>query len=114
MKAKNRLPPLPEFRNKFEERFCKEFILPEVESGEIVWWGYECLRFKLADRTTYLPDFMVQAPDGSMSMIETKGSWKAKGAAVTRVKLKTCAELYHMYDWYGVTHRKGKWVWEEF
>ena len=103
-------PPQPPTRNKFEQRYIKEVL---EQAKDIERWYYEPLRFYIAPRTTYTPDFMVVKKKGTIEFHETKGSWRAKGAQVTRVKLKTCAELYPMFDWFGVTFRKGKWVWEK-
>ena len=106
--------PKPVTRNSFEQRYINEILLPRMATGQYTWWAYEPWRFRLADRTTYTPDFAVVTRDRVIELHETKGSWKAKGAQVTRVKLKTCAEIYHMMKWYGITFRRGKWITEEF
>jgi len=35
------------------------------QGGEILWWKFEGMTFKLADKTRYTPDFCVLCADGT-------------------------------------------------
>ena len=59
-------------------------------AGDILSFRYEPIRFNLAPRTSYTPDFLVMLKDGSFEFHETKG-WAREDAMV---KLKIAARLY--------------------
>ena len=42
--------------------------------GEILWWSFEGIKFKLADNCHYNPDFSVLLRDGTVEIHEVKGS----------------------------------------
>lgn len=60
------------------------------QAGTVVWYAFEGVTFKLADRTRYTPDFAVMLADGVMEMHEVKGFWRDDA----RVKIKVAAEMY--------------------
>lgn len=72
---------------------------------------YEAITFRLADRTTYCPDFMVQAEDATLTFYEVKGYW---GKGNGRVKVKVAAELYPEFRFVGVQWRDNAWTFEAF
>lgn len=76
----------------------------------MIWHGYESIRLKLADNTTYTPDFLVQRSDGFLEFHEVKGFW----TPTSRVKIKVAAEMYPMFSFLAVQRKKGKWTYEEF
>ncbi|ASK18874.1 DUF1064 domain-containing protein [Halomonas sp. N3-2A] len=59
-------------------------------AGEIVWYSFEGMTFKLADNTRYTPDFAVMRADGLIELHEVKGFWRDDA----RVKIKVAAELF--------------------
>lgn len=59
-------------------------------AGEIAWYRFEGLKFRLADNTFYTPDFAVMLGDGRMECHEVKGFWQDDA----RVKIKVAADLY--------------------
>lgn len=59
-------------------------------AGQIVWYSFEGMTFKLADNTRYTPDFAVMRADGLMEIHEVKGFWRDDG----RVKIKVAAEMF--------------------
>lgn len=75
------------------------------EQSQIQIWWYESLKFKLADRTFYTPDFLVQTTEGFLELHEVKGFWRDDA----RVKWKTCAALYPQFRWIAVQRIKGQW-----
>lgn len=59
-------------------------------AGNIVWWAYEAITFKLAPDTRYTPDFVVQLHDDTMEVHETKGFMRED----SWIKLKVAAEKF--------------------
>ena len=45
------------------------------QAGEVLWYKFEGMKFRLANNTTYAPDFAVLKNDNSMEMHEVKGFW---------------------------------------
>lgn len=63
--------------------------------GEVLWWGFELIKLRLAKATYLTIDFLVQVADGSFELHEVKGRkgdryWAEEDA---RIKLKVAAEL---------------------
>lgn len=79
--------------NKTETEYSV-FLGDLMRAGKIKRWRYEAVRLEFARRTTYTPDFMVTATDGSVEFHEVKGSWQAPHQEDARVKLKVAAEMY--------------------
>jgi len=77
--------------------------------GEILWWMFEGLSFRLTDGTWYTPDFVVQLPDGTVELHETKGAWRE----AARLRIKIAADRFP-FRFVGVKNIKSRWVFEEF
>ena len=56
-------------------------------------WHWQSIKFRLADKTWYHPDFMVIAEDGELEIHETKGFMREDA----NVKLKVTSALYWEY-----------------
>lgn len=54
-------------------------------SGEVLWWAFEGMTFKLAEGSRYTPDFNVMRSNGVLEMHEVKGRWI--GDAKTKIKI---------------------------
>lgn len=91
-KGRPRKPHRPGVMNKLEARYAKH-LEGRQRRGEIVWWGFEVVRFRLANRTWYGADFAIMLPDGSLELHETKGFMEPQDS----VKLKVTADLYWMF-----------------
>jgi hypothetical protein len=59
-------------------------------AGEILWYGFEAVKLRLADNTFYTPDFAVMAKDGVIEMHEVKGFMRDDAA----VKIKVAASAF--------------------
>lgn len=59
-------------------------------AGEVAWFKFEGLKFRLADNTFYTPDFTVMLADGTLEAHEVKGYWLEDA----RQKIKIAADLY--------------------
>lgn len=92
--------------NGVERRHLEEIIQPAVVAGEILWWEFEQIRFRLADKTWYKPDFVLQLRNGRMLIHEVKGRHWEDDA---RVKIKVCAEKYPKW-----TVRAWQWTGTEW
>lgn len=75
--------------NKTEARYA-EHLTTLQRAGEILWFMFEGIKFRLADNTFYTPDFEVMAADGVMEIHEVKGFWEDDA----RVKIKVAAALF--------------------
>lgn len=94
--------------NKLEAAYAARLESLKL-AGEIADYRFECVKFKLADKTFYTPDFMVLRPDGTFELHEVKGFWEDDA----RVKIKVAAELYP-FKFIAARKVKGAWVFEEF
>lgn len=75
--------------NKTESEYAQHLEWRK-RAGEIVWYRFESMKFRLADNTFYTPDFCVMRSDGVLEMHEVKGYWLDDA----RVKIKVAAEQY--------------------
>jgi hypothetical protein len=82
-------------------------------AGEVAWFKFEGMKFRLADNTFYTPDFAVMLSDGALEMHEVKGFWQDDA----RAKIKIAADLYP-FPFIAVRVRSkkegGGWSVEEF
>lgn len=99
--ARGRTEHVPGKMNKEEAAYAWELDM-RIKAGEIAWYAFEPMRLKLADRTTYTPDFLIMYQTGAMEFVEVKGGHWEDDA---RVKLKVAAETYWMFRFRVV--RKG-------
>ena len=87
--GRGHLPRQPGRMNKTEAAYADHLQL-RVETGLIAAWSFEPMKLRLADRTFYEPDFLVQQTDGTLEIHETKGHWEDDA----RVKIKVAARLH--------------------
>jgi hypothetical protein len=82
-------------------------------AGEVLWFKFEGLKFRLADNTFYTPDFAVMLASGALEAHEVKGHW----ADDARAKIKIAADMYPLkFIAVQVLPKKagGGWKIEEF
>ena len=75
--------------NKTEAEYAARLELLK-SAGEIQWYSFEAMKFRLADNTFYTPDFIVLCADGKLEAHEVKGYWTDDA----RVKTKVAAEMH--------------------
>lgn len=75
--------------NKLEESYS-HYLEELKQKGDVLWWKFEGMTFKLAKRTTYTPDFNVMLANGQLQMHEVKGFWQGDA----RVKIKVAADMF--------------------
>ncbi len=59
-------------------------------AGDVSWYKFEGLKFRLADNTFYTPDFAVMLANGELEAHEVKGFWQDDA----RAKIKIAADMY--------------------
>ena len=113
--AKGRLPANKllgfdaERMNRLEAKYA-EHLENQRLAGRISLWRFGAVKFRLADRTWYEPDFYVLRPDGAMEIHETKGHWEDDA----RVKIKATAESFPEFHFLAVQLKRGEWQIERF
>jgi len=75
--------------NKLEQAYS-DVLAHRVRQGEIAWFKYEGVTFRLGQDCRYTPDFMVMTPDGGIELHETKGFMQDDAL----VKIKACVAQY--------------------
>lgn len=115
--AKGRKPDDPfvgydgERMNGLEARYAAHLEALR-RAGKIIFWRYESVKFRLAERTWYTPDFYVMRADGTLEIHETKGRWEDDA----RVKIKVTAEQLPELQFVAVQWDKDAkgWKFERF
>ena len=79
-------------------------------AGKILLWRFESVKFRLADRTWYTPDFYIMRPDGTIEIHETKG-WMEEDA---NIKIKTVAELFPEFLFVLVKWSNNTWQFKRY
>jgi hypothetical protein len=93
-------------QNSTESKY--ELILRALkQQGKIHCYRYEAITLRLADRTTYTPDFAVLLPDGLMEFHEVKGG---RVFAAGAVKYKIAAEQYPEFQFVWCQEKRGVWT----
>lgn len=75
--------------NRLEQKYS-EHLEGLKQLGEILWWRFEGIKLRLADKTFLTVDFAVQTADEVLEMHEVKGFMQEDA----NVKLKVAAEAY--------------------
>lgn len=91
--------------NKTEAAYAEQLENLRI-GGYLRWWKYGTLSLRLADRTWYRPDFLVEARGGQLEIHEVKGHWEDDA----RVKFKVAAELYPMFRFFAVRREGSAFV----
>lgn len=90
--------------NKTETRYAQDLEYRK-RAGEIADWKFEAIKLRLADMTTYTPDFAVWQNDGTLDFHEVKGGFIRDDALV---KLKVAAEIYKYHRFLLVQYKKDE------
>jgi hypothetical protein len=94
--------------NKTESAYANVLELRK-KAGEVKRWVFEPIKFRLADKTYYTPDFMVTFDD-HIEFHEVKGFWEDDA----RVKIKVVAEIFPEFLFLAVKKSKGDYQIEFF
>ena len=78
-------------------------------AGEVLWWEFEGVKFRLGDDCWYRPDFLVMLASGCLEAHETKGFWRDDA----RVKIKVAADTFPI-PFIGIRKSSAGWDREVF
>lgn len=78
-------------------------------AGEISWYRFEAMKFRLADLTFYSPDYSVMLANGELEQHEVKGFWTDDA----RVKIKVAADQFP-FRFVAAKKCRGGWEFEHF
>lgn len=103
--------------NSTERRFY-DYLEQQKRLDRVLWFAFEGITFRLADRTTYTPDFVVMLNDMSIVCYDVKGATKSKRTGKktafieddASVKIKVAAEMFPLsfsLVWPDASHETG-------
>ena len=95
--------PPDRYKNKWERDYAS-YLEQRRHLREILWWGYECWGFRLADSTFIYPDFPVITME-HFEIHDTKGYLRPGWWA----KFKVLKEMYPYMRFATVKKIKGLW-----
>jgi hypothetical protein len=102
--------------NKTEARFEREVLAPAKERGEIAWYGFEAVKFRIAANRCWLTiDFLVLYADGHFEAIDVKGA-RAIVEEDAKVKMKVAAASFPIRFRYAFPRPRklgGGWLMQE-
>lgn len=94
--------------NKTESAYAK-YLETLKQAGEVLWYEFESMNLRLADKCFYAVDFLVLVKSGQLECHEVKGFWTDDAL----VKIKTAADKFP-FRFISVKLVKGKWEIREF
>lgn len=117
-KARGRKRRVPGEMNSTELRYSQH-LDTRLAVGEILWYRFEAVKLRLADKTYYSSDFAAMLPCGQIELHEVKGTTKRKDSSGVKqpkpfieddaaVKIKVAAEQYWMFVFKLVFFVKGE------
>lgn len=98
--------------NTTEQRYSKHLEGLKTD-GNVLWYAFESMTFKLANGTRYTPDFMVMLDNGIIEAHEVKGA-KAIFRDDSKVKVKVFAEKFPFPMVVFYPQKDGTWEREEY
>ena len=90
------------------ERDYSEHLTGLKFAGDVLWFEFDALKLRLADKTFYTPDFFVMTAALELEVHEVKGHWEDDA----RVKIKVAASRFP-FRFKAITRVKKEWVVEE-
>lgn len=94
--------------NATEQRYEDEVLKPGMIVGDILWYRFEGIKLRLADKTFLTVDFAVLPKSGILTMVDVKGA-----AAIieedARVKMRVAADSYPFAFQYAIPVKGGGW-----
>lgn len=76
--------------NKTESAYCK-YLEIKKQQGEVIWYEFEPMNLRLADKCFYKVDFLILTKDFQLEVHEVKGGFITDDALV---KIKTAAAKF--------------------
>lgn len=94
--------------NKTESAYAK-YLETQKQFGEVLWFEFEPMNLRLADKCFYAIDFLVMLKNGQLECHEVKGYWTDDAL----VKIKAAAAKFP-FRFISVRLVKGVWEIREF
>jgi hypothetical protein len=94
--------------NKTEAAYARYLEL-QKQAGQVVWYKFEAINLRLADRTFYAVDFLVMLWNGALEAHEVKGYWTDDAL----VKIKVAASIFP-FRFVAAKLTKGVWEFRDF
>ena len=94
-------------RNKTEAAYEQTLELLK-RAGDVLWYRFEGIKLRLADKTFLTPDFAVMRSDGTMELHDCKGFMMEDA----NVKMKVAAEMYP-FRFFIVRKKGGAWEYQQ-
>lgn len=96
--------------NKTEQKYAHHLESLKIR-GEIQYYAFDSIKFRLANKTFYSPDFIVLKANGQLEAHEVKGHWEDDA----RVKIKVAASM-HPIPFVAVylNSKNNSWEFENF
>lgn len=101
-KALGRLPAGT--MNKTEAAYAQHLEVLK-QAGDVLWYRFEGLKFRLADKTFLTPDFVVMNRNSVIELHDVKGFMMDDA----NVKMKVAADQYP-FDFYIIRKTKSFWT----
>ena len=110
--------------NRTETKYA-EFLWGEQIAGRVLWYLFEGITLKLAEKLRFTPDFAVLRSDGLIELVDCKGRTnvtrtsgerveKAYAQDDSRQKAKMSASLFPFVIVTVFQSKDGTWIREEF
>lgn len=98
------------------EKSYEEYLKQQSLAGQIYSYNFEAVKFKLADKTYYTPDFMVINKNLEVEFRETKGTSRGKPFIEddAAVKIKVAAAMYPQFIFKLAWKVAGQWLEKEY
>lgn len=94
--------------NKTEAAY-EQYLSHRKLAGEVLWYKFESVKLRLANKTFYTCDFFVMLANGQLEAHEVKGFWQEDA----RIKTKVAAEQFP-FQFVGVQRDGDGWKFEKF
>ena len=94
--------------NKTEAAYA-QILDAQQHIGQIEGWMFESVKFRLADKAWYTPDFLVMIRACGRDWIEIH-EIKGHEREAAIVRWKACAEKFHRFRFEMIKRIKGEWV----
>ncbi|MEO9145114.1 MAG: hypothetical protein ABI237_06105 [Ginsengibacter sp.] len=94
--------------NKTESAY-NNYLEVQKRIGEVIWYEFEPMNLRLADKCFYKVDFLVLTKNFQLEVHEIKGYWTDDAL----VKIKTAAEKFP-FRFISKQLVKGEWITREF
>lgn len=92
--------------NKTEKEYSEHLESQRI-AGFLLWWRFECVNFKLAEKCFLKIDFLILKATGELESHDVKGYWTDDAL----VKMKVAASIFP-WPFLAVTKKKKNGGWE--